>query len=56
MKKLVGIGSILVVLSGLTVATIMIIKYINNRKAKLSPETSGDTSLDSDVEMDDLDI
>ena len=56
MRKIIGLGSILVILSGLTVATIMIIKYVNNKYATLTPEASGDTSLDADVEMDNLDI
>lgn len=56
MKKILGIGSIILVLSGLTVATIAIVKCFHNKYAKLSPEASGDTSLDADVEMDDLDI
>lgn len=47
---------VLAILSVLTVTTIVIIKCFHNKYAKVSPEASGDTSMDADVEMDELDI
>ncbi len=48
--------TILAVLSVLTVITIIIVKYVNHKYTMVYPKTSGDTSLDAEVEMDELDI
>lgn len=48
--------AILAVLSVLTVITVIVVKYINHKYATVYPKTSGDTSLDAEVEMDELDI
>lgn len=48
--------TILAVLSVLTVITIIVVKYVNHKYTTVYSKTSGDTSLDADIEMDELDI